>query len=318
MKYSGRLRYAILQGVVCLILSVFNIHAEEKELAETSQTCLNCHSKEYYSFYNDYTGLTEKKRMNPYIRIDSTMFLHGVHGTFSCDDCHSPDYATYPHGAELKLEFKYGCMDCHGGDPTYAHLHFDEIAEEANKSVHAEKLGDAFKCEMCHDPHTNKLVATSQNYPIEEIVAVDNNMCLQCHSDASVFHIYTESERPKIIDAHDWLPNQSLHFKNVRCLECHTAKEDTLMVSHNILPKEKAIKNCVECHSSNNLLQAKLYKYMTIESRTEEGLGSSIKNEAYVIGANRVPFLNYASVAIFALLITGILIHIIARIIRKK
>lgn len=318
MRYLGRLRYAILPGLICVVLSVFSVNAEEKELEESAQTCLKCHSSDYYSFYNEYTGMDEKKRMNPYLRIDSTKFLHGEHGAFSCADCHSPDYETYPHNAELKLEFKYGCMDCHGGDPAYEHLHFDEIADEAYMSVHAEKLGDAFKCEMCHDPHTNKLVATTQKYTIEEIVAVNNNMCLSCHGDASRYHIFTDKDKPKILETHSWLPNQSLHFKNVRCLECHTSREDTLMVSHNILSKDMAIKNCVECHSTDNLLQAKLYKYLTIESREEKGLESSLENKSYVIGSNRVPFLNYASVAIFALLISGILIHIIARIYHKK
>ena len=301
-----------------LLISVPNAQAEQTQLTEISQHCLSCHGSTYYSFDNEYTGMTEKKRMNPYLRIDSTHYMVGVHGTFGCIDCHSPDYENYPHNAELKLEFKYGCMDCHGGDPTYAHLHFDEIANEAFKSVHAEKMGEAFKCEMCHNPHSNKLVATTQKYSIDDIVAVNNNMCLQCHADDSRYHIFTDNDKPAIIETHNWLPNQSLHFKNVRCIECHTSSADTMMVSHNILPKEQAIKNCVECHSNDGLLQAKLYKYLTIESRTENGFASSLKNEAYVIGANRLPFLNYASVAIFALLMLGIGIHITFRIIKKK
>jgi hypothetical protein len=104
----------------------------------------------------------------------------------------------------------------------------------------------------------------------------------------------------------------------VRCIECHTARTDTMMVAHNILPKEEAIKNCTECHSSDGLMQAKLYKYLTIEARSTEGISSSLKNDAYVIGANRNKTLNVISLIIFGLVLGGVLIHITARIIKGK
>lgn len=291
---------------------------EVVELSETTKTCLNCHGQEYYSFDNDYTGMVERKRMNPFLRIDSLGYQHGVHGSFSCDDCHSPDYGTYPHNAELKLEMKYTCQDCHGGDPAYAHLRFDEIEMEAMGSVHAERMGEAFKCEMCHDPHTNKLVATSNQYNIQEIVTHGNNMCLSCHADESRYHIFTDSVSPEIIQTHNWLPNQSLHFKNVRCIECHTATSDTMMVAHKILAKEFAVKNCAECHSSSSILEGKLYKYLSKESRSENGLDASLKNQSYVIGSNRNRFLNIASVVMFGMVLAGIAFHIILRIIKRK
>lgn len=318
MHKTGRLHISMLLALVCSVLVQVNAEEVTNELTETSSTCLQCHGKHYYSFENTFTDATERKRMNPYLIIDSVAYQTGEHGAFSCDDCHSPDYATYPHNSELKLEFKYSCMDCHGGDPQYEHLFFDQIAEEAAASVHAERMGDAFKCEMCHDPHTNKLVATTRKFSIPEIVAHNNTTCLQCHADESRYHIFTDAEQPKILETHSWLPNQSLHFKNVRCIECHTSKNDTMLVAHNILPKEQAIKNCAECHSKDGILQAKLFKYLSIESRSEEGIASSLKNEAYVIGANRNPFLNVTSIIIFGLTLAGIFVHIIARIIKRR
>ncbi len=291
---------------------------EKVELASTAKACLHCHGESLYSFENEMMGLTETKRMNPYFILDSATYKAGEHGTFSCDDCHSPDYSTYPHNAELKLEFKYSCQDCHGGDDTYAHLHFDEIEIEVQNSVHVQKLGDAFKCEMCHDPHTNKLVASSNKYSIPEIVSFNNNMCLSCHMDEVKYAILVDEDQPELMKTHDWLPNQSLHFKNVRCIECHTSRNDTMMVAHNILPKESAIKNCVECHSSNGLLQAKLYKYLNIESRSNEGIASSLRNEAYVIGANRNRALNLISLILFGMVLSGIVVHISFRIIKRK
>lgn len=296
------------------------LHAQDEvaELNETSKTCLNCHGMDYYSFENDYTGMVEKKRMNPFLQIDSLGYRHGVHGSFSCDDCHSPDYGTYPHQAELKLEMKYTCQDCHGGDPAYAHLRFDEIEIEAMESVHAERMGEAFKCEMCHDPHTNKLVATSSQYNIQEIVTHGNNMCLSCHADDTRYHIFSDNESPEIVQTHDWLPNQSLHFKNVRCIECHTATSDTMMVAHKILAKEHAVKNCAECHSSSSILEGKLYKYLSMESRAENGLDASLKNTSYVIGSNRNRFLNIASVVLFGMVLAGVAFHITLRIVKRK
>lgn len=318
MKIFGQIISSVL--LVFLSLNVFSTVDSEAapELAETTRYCLQCHGSDYYSFENTMIGITEKKRMNPYLRIDSTDFKMGEHGAFSCDDCHSPDYANYPHNAELKLEFKYTCQDCHGGDPAYAHLHFDEIEMEAMESVHAERLGDAFKCEMCHSPHTNRLVASSQKYSIRDIVAFDNGMCMTCHTDASRFHIFSDVEKPSLEDIHEWLPNQALHFEQVRCIECHTSREDTMMVAHKILAKEHAVKNCTECHSSNSMLKNKLYKYMSVEARSEEGLGAAFKNPSYVIGANRSKFLNVLSLIIFGLVLAGVAFHTTLRIIKRK
>ncbi|MFA9389053.1 MAG: hypothetical protein ACERKD_04570 [Prolixibacteraceae bacterium] len=318
MNKSNRALVVVLMAF--LWLSGFSVKAQEDqtELAETTKYCFTCHGNEYYSFDNSETGAREKKRMNPYFRIDSLAFKHGEHGSFSCDDCHSPDYQSYPHNGDLKLEFKYSCMDCHGGDPTYAHLHFDEIERDAMKSVHAQRLGDAFKCEMCHSPHTNRLVASSQKYGIKDIVAFDNGMCLNCHADASLYHVFAEKEKPELSEIHSWLPNQALHFKNVRCIECHTARNDTMMVAHNILPKEQAVSRCTECHSTNSLLQDKLYKYMSTEARSENGIGSAFQNKSYVIGKNRYEILNKLSLIIFALVLSGVALHTVIRIIKRK
>lgn len=318
MKISIWGYFIILLFMISLQIGPVIAQENEIELTEKTKYCLSCHGQEYYSFLNYYTDMTEKKRMNPFLRIDSLAYKHGEHGSFSCDDCHSPDYETYPHNAELKLEFKYTCQDCHGGDPAYAHLHFDEIEIEAMNSVHAQRMGDAFKCEMCHNPHTNKLVASTNKHSIKEIVASDNVMCLSCHNDNSKYHIFSTQEGASITATHDWLPNQSLHFNSVRCIECHTATNDTMMVAHNILPKEKALKNCAECHSENNILQVKLYKYLSLESRSENGINASLKNEAYVIGANRNKLLNIASLLIFGIALGGIALHTIVRIIKRK
>jgi NAD-dependent SIR2 family protein deacetylase len=124
---------------------------------------------------------------------------------------------------------------------------------------------------------------------------------------------------PKLVQIHSWLPNQELHFKNVRCIECHTEVLDSLKVSHNILPKTKALRKCVECHSSNSRLQASLYKYQNLQKRTENGaIKMVLANESYIIGSHQIPHLKIASIIIFILTVIGIIIHSTFRIIKKK
>jgi len=296
-----------------------NAQDNEIELGKSSKLCANCHGSKYYSFFNKVTEEQERKRMNPYFFIDTVKYLQGVHKNFSCDDCHAYEYRTYPHLAELKLEPKFSCIDCHGGDETFAKYQFDDIEKEVENSVHKTAFGFKFKCASCHDLHSYKPVARDENSMIKEIVISDNQMCLSCHNDLSKYQILTDHNSPELIKTHDWLPNQELHFLNVRCIECHTPTTDTLMVSHKILPKEEAVHLCADCHSTNTILRDKLYKYAVKQSRSDQGYYNSvILNEAYVIGANRNRYLNWISLIILGATLGGIFIHIIMRIIKKK
>ena len=171
---------------------------------------------------------------------------------------------------------------------------------------------------MCHSPHTNRLVASSQKYSIVDIVAFDNGMCLSCHGNGNRYQTLVEHSQPNLEQVHSWLPNQSLHFKNVRCIECHTSRNDTMMVAHKILPKEEAVRRCAECHSTNSLLQDKLYKYLSVEARSENGIKSAITNKSYVIGKNNYKMLNILSFIILGLVLTGISFHTLLRIIKRK
>ena len=106
------------------------------------------------------------------------------------------------------------------------------------------------------------------------------------------YKLVSGHENPKLVQVHDWLPNQELHFANVRCIECHTEVVDSLMVSHNILPKDKALKKCVECHSANSRLKASLYKYQNLQKRAKnDDFNTVMANESYVIGSHQIPYL---------------------------
>jgi len=120
-----------------------------------------------------------------------------------------------------------------------------------------------------------------------------------------------------VLEKHDWLPNQAQHFRNVRCIECHTQATDSVLVSHYIVPKEQAVKRCNECHSRNSLLMASLYKYQSKEQRSDGFFNGVILNESYVIGANRNEYLHILSLLILGIIVVVIGGHTYFRVIKK-
>ncbi len=302
---------------ILLYTSSLSIKAQSVYDDAKNHACLKCHSSQNFSFHNEIMGKEMNKLMNPYYIIDTTGIKSGVHQNFDCTDCHSYEYSTYPHLANLKLEPLATCLDCHGGDPTYATYQFETINEEFEKSVHFKVSGDDFTCGKCHDQHTYRPTArNSEN--VLEIVEYSNNLCLSCHNDMAKYQMVAGHENPKLVQVHDWLPNQQLHFKHVRCIECHTDVADNLMVSHNILSKDLAVRKCAECHNANSRLKASLYKYTNLQNRSD---GSSIKsilsNESYVIGSQQFPLLKTLSYIIFFLTLAVIIIHLVFRYLKK-
>ncbi|WP_340113976.1 cytochrome c3 family protein [Maribellus mangrovi] len=311
MKYLTSILFLILVNIS--LQSAGQYYDDPK-----SHDCLKCHSQQTYSFHNDMMDTEEKRLMNPYFIIDTIQLRNGVHKNFDCTDCHSYDYTTYPHAANLKLEPLMTCLDCHAGDESFAKYEFEKIQEEFKKSIHYQDYGDNFTCAKCHNQHYYAPAARTSS-SIVEIVEYSNKMCLSCHNDMKKFSLVSGDTKPTVVSIHDWLPNQALHFEHVRCIECHTAVEDDLMVSHNVLSKENAVRRCAECHSSNSLLKASLYKYQNLQERAEDGTALGVlSNENYVIGSHQIPILKTISLIFFFAAIAGIIIHLTFRIIIKK
>ena len=305
-----------------LIVPTFSKNASDNPALENvgyNQHCMACHGQQTYYYYNDWVEKDIKERMNPYFVIDSTLYYQSNHASFKCIDCHSMDYETFPHDGELRMEEKYSCMDCHGGDDSYAEYNFEGIEKQYLESVHSQKHSESFNCWLCHDPHTYK-TSMRNNVNLKEVIDYSNQMCLNCHNaSGGKYILVSEQLKPGFQEIHNWLPNQELHFKSVRCLECHTQSNDTsVLISHNITEVELAVKKCVECHSKNSLLMASLYKHQNIEQRSKLGFfNASILNESYIIGANRNYYLNLASIIITILVVLGIGIHTFFRIKNK-
>ncbi len=300
-----------------LIIAAFAAIAQSQYDVAKNHMCLKCHSNQVFAFQNDITGKGEKKLMNPYFIIDTIAIKTGVHKSFDCTDCHSYEYSSYPHPSGLKLEPMSTCLDCHGGDPTFATYQFDRVNEEFQKSVHFQKSGEDFTCGKCHNQHYYHPTARNSGN-LMEIVAYSNSLCLSCHNDMDKYEMVAGHENPKIVQVHNWLPNQDLHFKHVRCIECHTNVTDSLMVSHDILNKELAVRKCAECHNSDSRLKASLYKYTNLQNRSDNGtIKAILSNPSYVIGTQQFPLLRKLSFIIFFITLSAIAIHLIFRIIKK-
>lgn len=292
---------------------------ENSVFVEENEQCLKCHGNKFFTLKDESTGKELRQNMCSDYKIESEKFYHSVHWSFSCLDCHAEEYNTFPHARELRFAEYWTCMDCHGYDDNFSKFQFEEIDSEHQKSIHYTALNGDFSCWNCHDPHSYQLLSRSDE-SIADIVLKSNNICLECHGNEEKFQLVSERDLGNIVPKHSWLPNQSLHFKSVRCIECHSSMNDSILVAHNILPAEKAVKNCVECHSRNSILMGSLYKWRAQQSREKSGFvnGVIINNESYVIGANRSIFMNIASLVLFGLVIAVIAIHVLMRIIIKK
>jgi hypothetical protein len=284
---------------------------------EDNERCFKCHGQSRYEYTNENLGRQVKANMFSERIIDRNKFYQANHKGFSCTDCHSEEYTKFPHAGELRMEQSFNCMDCHGSDDKFLKYNFETIESEYKLSTHFKLEDEGFTCWDCHGPHDYKIsIRNSSN--LKETILYDNNICLRCHSNYNQFQLLSEREEINILKKHEWLPNQESHFRNVRCLECHSEINDTVLVSHLINPVEKAVKRCNECHSQNSLLMSSLYKFETKERRKNGFFNGIIMNESYVIGANRNQYLNNLSFFLAILLAAGIIIHIIFRIIKKQ
>ena len=275
--------------------------------------CFKCHGHEKYEYTNETLGKQVKDIMCSERIVRKNEFYSSNHKSFSCTDCHSDQYTKFPHSGDLRMEQKYNCIDCHGGDAKFAKYHFEEIEAEYQKSTHFKMENDGFSCWKCHNPHTYK-ISVRNNTNLKETITYDNAICLNCHSNYSNFQLLSNKAEIDIIQKHDWLPNQASHFANVRCIECHTKINNNIPVSHQIRPKAEAVRLCNECHSKNSILMASLYKFESKEQRRDGFFNGIILNASYVIGANRNEYLNLLSLVIFAVVLCVIIVHIIFRI----
>lgn len=295
--------------ILLFILLTINLFPDQNSKVE-NEKCLKCHSWSTLGYKDKETGLLINLSVNP------ENYYSSNHRNLSCTDCHSKEFSTFPHSSKLKEESLY-CLDCHADKKELFKYSFKEIEHDFKDSIHYKKFGNKFTCFNCHEPHTFKVNARVNNQ-ISKTVLYDNHICLDCHNNSEKIEAISKKVVPTLNSSHEWLPHLELHWTNVRCIDCH-ATGTTAGVPHDILPKDKAVKDCVNCHSENSILLQTLYKFRSLQQRNEEGfINATILNNSYVIGATRNYYLNLFSFIIFGLTLIALGIHSYLRVKSKK
>ena len=272
------------------------------------ELCLSCH-------------IGEKTAKTKYSKslIDFDKSVHGmalkngVSEAPTCTDCHGVhnlQKADKPTSIINKYNLSSLCGKCHIA-----------LTNEYINSVHGIALkkghSDAPSCTYCHGEHSIRPIEglTDRIFlmnKINKFVVQNNRMvyCVHCHTDKNLADKYGMLTISK---AHEWLPGVARHYETVRCVDCHSSYMPPNL-SHNILPPEKTIKKCEECHSKNSILMTKLYKHERKKSQEKFGfINGAILSDAYVIGTTRNVFLESLSIIILSGVVIIVLLHALLR-----
>lgn len=276
--------------------------------------CLQCHVGD--SLHDQGKGLFKLPKDATVSARVSPKFAASNHGGMACKTCHVGAFTSYPHVAEeiSKKAVTLQCDECHAQESF-------RIEAQVEKSVHSKNLKDTFTCSTCHDPHvaaSGKKLGTAH-----KVVAQDNGMCLDCHNSDKKFaefggKVLPDKKRPDIDKIHAWLPNTKRHWESARCIDCHTPPvkaNSALSVSHEILNKDKAQKNCSNCHAQNSALRVGLYRHIKDLDNRELGFfNSAFLRSSYVIGATRNIYLDWLGLLMVGGTIAGCSLHGLLRI----
>ncbi len=284
------------------------VSKQAEKVRQANAECFACHSPE--GLQNPPKEGLDLTKLRGLLQHPA-LYQQSDHQRLACTKCHNEGYDEHPHAEDAK-ESTSTCTDCHSKKA-------DLIESQFEQSVHA-KLADTMTCPVCHNPHAMR-VADKQNDPAR-IVAQDNQVCLACHDSDEKFARFApdKKQRPKIDAIHAWLPNTQLHWKAVRCVECHTPEVGAKdMLSHQILSKDKAERNCLACHGANSTLNVRLYRHLAQEEQQRFGFANSvILSNSYVVGTTRHPLLDTLVLASFAAMILGLLVHGLGRFFTQR
>lgn len=284
---------------------------------EINEQCLTCHGRVGPDYRNDTVFSGTKPEILEKMIINRAGFLKSNHRSFRCTDCHSGDFARFPHAEELKKEVMPSCLECHGYDEKYTGFHFEDIETEFKVSVHCKTDKESFTCWTCHNPHYDKLY-NPDSLGIRQIVHNDNLICTDCHENKRHFSRFSDSSVVNISKAHRFLPRRRAHLNNIRCIDCHASADTKVPVPHMVLSKEKAVKDCNECHSRNSLMAEKMFRSEPGGKLQKGFYNGKMTGYVYLAGANRNGYLNMVSLIVFSLMLIAVMVHIIIRVVISK
>ncbi len=233
--------------------------------------------------------------------IDPARYAQSVHRELPCTECHMEGYDRFPHAKGAGAP---ACTDCHGGTAA-----FDDAARDVKASVHVEMGDPDFGCANCHSPHY--FLPVSRLPGPERSFALVNRACNECHAAGDTPEA-RKASLEELALKHERFPHEMVHLQRVGCVACHTPTDkDTV---HLVLPKSKALGECVMCHSGQSLLAAKFDEYLAKKERAEKGwLNAALYNNAYLTGATRHRWLDWGTFLLTALTLAGIGIHALGR-----
>ncbi|MEK7474057.1 MAG: cytochrome c3 family protein [Candidatus Coatesbacteria bacterium] len=282
-------------------------HAAMASPKDPNLECLRCHRMATMAYRDERTGRVVS------LAVDPAAFAASNHRKLACTRCHSREFRWYPHPAETAGE-RLRCLDCHRDDPKLRARGFPAIGREVAASVHVRRMGKRFDCFACHDPHSFRLAGADA----PSLVAASNAVCLGCHAGRRRTAAPAARALAALAAKHDWLPNVALHWRTVRCLDCHlgdrasTDTRDTPRAAqgHRIVPADEAVRDCVGCHSRNSILFTRLYRHTAKESRAARGfVNAALLNDAYVVGATRNMAVDRVALAVLGLALAAIAGH---------
>ena len=299
----------ILAGSLCYAAGLDSGPEALEQARAINAKCLECHVVE--ALRNPPKEGLDLKKLRRVV-LDPAAFASSTHGRLACTKCHTEGYTKQPHARDAN-EMTSTCSDCHSKITR-------KIEQGFEASVHHKNLTDIITCLTCHNPHVMRSVKNLADP--SKIVFQHNRICLGCHDSDETFAKYAPEKRvrPAIDDIHSWLPNARMHWKAVRCVECHTPLSDDVNVpSHEIVKRDRAERKCVSCHSSNSTLNARLYRYLAKEEQQKYGfLNSAILGNAYMISATRHPVVDGIVIALAGLTLVGVLVHGLLRFIAYR
>lgn len=185
-----------------LIFYTINFLFAQEESA--SENCFKCHGMATLAKKVSETGITQNLAVIP------EEFSNSFHAGQACFDCHSEEFASFPHSGDAKAE-ELNCTDCHEGVSETTGADFDKINEAFEASVHYIKSDGEFKCTDCHNAHKPFIGKENPKY-----TAKTNEVCFTCH--------ISESGQPglSLKEKHISLSESELDWEVQSCLDCHT------------------------------------------------------------------------------------------------
>lgn len=268
-----------------------------------ARTCQRCHAMETLAERDPHTGAIRDLHVPP------QAYQASAHGAMDCTDCHRRGYRRYPHPGSAVPE-DLSCVGCHVESTPSRAEQFRTIDGEFQASVHGaipsapgEQGGEPttpMDCHSCHDPHRFRLAQVGDD--LGSKIGGHNRVCLSCHGEL----------RDDLEASHGWLPHREVHWRSVRCIECHTPAEGHQ--SHRVLAGEASNRECVACHSQNPRLLGQLYAHRSAQAAEASGwMDRTLRNPAYVVGMSRHPTLDQVALAALGLTLVAIAAHALGR-----